>query len=311
MTRSFVIVIFTLMSMISTSQTLSDLKDEFEFEIDCSIAEIHERSYALQDENDEVMGLRESREWNDERFFEFDLMGNLIKLVYHYPSLVPYRTWEYLNTSTEPQMTGLMKITRRFRYEEPSMIIWEHVAAVPAEGNGGLEEGLDTSVVQTRIQYMYGNTGLLAEKIEDAQNGSMIGRENFEYENNLLVRYTKGDFSIEDWCEFKYDDNGVLISKNCSMPGKQRRKITSYEYEDGSLKNMISRIFDKGEEEQTILWSFGDGYAEEMRHVNRDGEVMEKLKIEYSFDERGNWIYKKLMSLKSTYVITREIKYRK
>lgn len=290
------------------SQTLSDLRNEFELPNDSEIVTIIESSFVV---DDEIIGIgkSDSTEWSDERIFEFDADGNLVKIAYYYPPLIPYRTWEYLSTNTEPMLTGLRKYTREFRYEEPGKINWESTSVGTAEK--GLDQGeQDRSEIKTRIQYKYDSRGVLREKIEEAQNGNMIGAEYFEYRDNLWVRYTKGDFSIEDWCEFKYDAYGDLIQKNCSRPGAQLRKVISYRYDEGILTETLLEVFKTGVPERTVKWSFSEGYANEMTQTNGDGETIERLMLSYAFDPRGNWILKKMKSQNFTYIISREIKYR-
>ena len=292
---------------------MEDLEKEFELGYNGNIAIIWEASFAIEGIGIgiEMKNQSELQEWRDERVFEFDEVGNLVRMVYHKPSLVPFRTWEYGISNTEMQTYGLKRIDRKLQYDDVGKILSEQVVVQsPTEGYE-VPEGIDTTEIITIIDYSYNIQGLLRQKTERASNGIMIGDEHFEYnKKGYLSTYSKGDFSIEDWCEFKYDEDGILIEKHCSRPAEQVRRITRYEYLGGILTKEILEIYVKGEEGRTIICSYNDGYVETIKHFNINGETLEKLDISYVFDKRGNWIWKEMEGLNSRYLVKREITYR-
>lgn len=308
------LLILLLTSKVIFCQTLQDLKSEFEFRDLLDVDMILEHSFASVhgETGIRLSDINKSGEWNDEKRFEFDEDGNIVKMIYHRPSLIPYNTWEFGFSNTEPKNTNLQKIVRELDYDEYGKIIIEEVTVGNLTLDPSGEEEIDTTKIRTTIEYSYDDRQQLAQKIERAANGHMIGEEYFEYlENGQLGRYTKGDFSIEDWCDYNYNAEGLLLRKSCSRPGEQIRRIMEYEYEEGFVTNRIIRFLGKGEEPRKVIWSLRDGYVLKMEYMDKDGDTLEELEIFYSFDTRGNWIRKEIEGLRSKYITEREITYRK
>lgn len=119
------------------------------------------------------------------------------------------------------------------------------------------------------------------------------------------INFTKeGKMEREGMSETKYDENGFLQSTKMSMMGQE---ITiKYKWENGRVVSQTMNMMGRDVE---IKRTYNEKGAPAAEILNMDGQEMNNPYTDYKYDDRGNWISRKVSMMGQEMEQTRKIEY--
>ena len=102
-----------------------------------------------------------------------------------------------------------------------------------------------------------------------------------------------------------YDENGYLLSVKRSMMQGQTVPV-KYTWKDGKI---VSQTMEMMGREMTINRGYNEKGAPAYESVDMDGQEMKTPYTDYQYDDRGNWVSRKVSMMGQEMEQTRQIEY--
>ena len=139
--------------------------------------------------------------------------------------------------------------------------------------------------------------------VKSITQSGMMGR------GEQVITFTKeGKMQSEGLSGLVYDENGYLQKSERQMEGPQgNMKITTtYKWENGKVK---SQSIDFGQGAMTQVYTFNEKGVPASMSMDMMGNNIETPYTDYKYDDRGNWISRKVSMMGREMEQTRKIEY--
>ena len=119
------------------------------------------------------------------------------------------------------------------------------------------------------------------------------------------INFTKeGKMEREGMTDAVYDENGYLQSSKMSMMGQEM--TVKLKWENGRVASQTMNIIGRDVE---VKRTYNEKGAPASETVNIDGQDMTTPYTDYKYDDRGNWISRKVSMMGQEMEQTRQIEY--
>ncbi len=241
--------------------------------------------------------------WEHDYQLEFDEKGNLLKRTNLNISATDGNEAYTYENGRLVQFVSTYHITS-YTYDEKGRIAETTVktrAKLPSEEDQPSQH----------VSWVYNEQNQVVKKIHYDLLEKSSEVQNLRYEKGLLVyeEMAAEDYSYRDWFEYKYDAAGNLIQMTWSDDEDGLLERTTYSYTDGKLTGEKWELFDEGESEGHIEYTYVDGNPVKITEVDDEGKIAQTVINSYTFDKHGNWTSCRSVVGKTVYVIKRKLEY--
>ena len=113
-----------------------------------------------------------------------------------------------------------------------------------------------------------------------------------------------GKMQREGMSDAKYDSDGYMQSAKMSVRGQEF--TVTYKWENGKVKSQSMNIMGQ---DMTMTRTYNEKGAPAAESINMGGQEMSSPFTDYKYDDKGNWISRKVSMMGQEMEITRTITY--
>lgn len=248
--------------------------------------------------------------WDSDYQLEFDEQGNLLKKTRM--NAAPARQHEaYTYENGRLKQSVTFYHTTDYVYDEQGRIAETTVESrQPGTITDKTTDELTTPRT-VRITWVYNELNQVVKKIHYDLQDHSSEVQSLSYKNGLLVyeEMVAEDYSSKDWFNYNYDASGNLIEMTWTDSEDGLLERTTYSYKEGQLTEEKWELFDEGELESSVVYTYVGGNPVKVVDTDADGEIVSTEVNTYTFDKHGNWISCRSVENKKVYVIKRTLTY--